>query len=95
MERPPKIEINQFQLARLLNEQRKQFFDEVIATSVFCVQCGDTCTKGITINKIFLTDLNDILIQGTCNLCKGKVARMFEFGLEKAFNDEAMEFRNP
>jgi hypothetical protein len=49
--------------------------------------------EGITINEIFLTDLNDILVKGTCNSCNGKVARMMEFGEDKEFYNKAMDFR--
>ena len=94
MKRPPEIKINQFQLAVLLNDEQKKFFDTVIADNVFCSQCGGTCTKGINISEIFLTDLNDIMVNGTCNTCKGKVARIMEFGEDKEFYDKAMDFRN-
>jgi|AntRauTorckE6833_2_1112554.scaffolds.fasta_scaffold00298_8 hypothetical protein len=94
MKRPPEIKINQFQLAVLLNGEQKKFFEMVIAENVFCSHCGGICKKGMTINEMFLTDLNDILVKGTCNICKGKVARTMEFGEEKEFYDKAIDFRN-
>ena len=94
MKRPPKIKINQFQLAVLLNDEQKKFFDMVIADNVFCSQCRGLAKEGITINEMFLTDLNDILVKGTCNTCKGKVARTMEFGEDKDFYNKAMDFRN-
>lgn len=94
MKRPEEIKINRFQLAILLNDEQKKFFDTVMADNVFCVQCGGTCEKGITINEIFLTDLNDILVKGNCNTCKGNVARMMEFGEDKEFYNKVMDFRN-
>jgi hypothetical protein len=94
MKRPPEIKINQFQLALLLNDEQKEFFDMVIADNVFCSQCGGSAKEGININEMFLTDLNDILVKGTCKTCKGNVARMMEFGEEKDFYNQAMDFRN-
>lgn len=94
MKGPPEIPINQFQLALLLNDEQKKFFEMVIKSNVFCGQCGGAAIAGITINEMFLTDLNDILVKGTCKTCKGKVARMMEFGENKEFYNGAMVFRN-
>ena len=94
MKRPPQIKINRFQLNFLLDDEQKDFFDSVIASNVFCSQCEGICKEGITINEISLTDLNDILVKGTCNTCKGKVARMIEFVEDKAFYERATDFRN-
>lgn len=93
MKRPPEIKINLFQLNVLLNDKQKDFFDTVLAGNVFCANCGGTCKNGITVKEIFLTNLNDIHVEGTCNTCNGKVARMIEFGENKEFYDKAMDFR--
>lgn len=94
MKRPPEIQINQFQLALLLNDEQKKFFKMVVANNVFCSQCGGVAKDGISVNEMFLTNLNDILVKGTCNACKGKVARMMEFGEDEEFYNKAMNFRN-
>ena len=93
MKRPPEIRINQFQLSVLLNDEQKNFLDVVIAGNVFCAHCGGLCKNGITVEEIFLTDLNDIHITGTCNICNGEVARLIEFGEDQEFFDKAMDFR--
>lgn len=93
MKLPPEIRINQFQLAVLLNDDQKDFLDAVIAGNVFCAHCGDVCNSGITIEEVFLTDLNDIHVKGTCNACNGKVARLIEFGEDQEFYNKAMDFR--
>jgi len=93
MKKTPEIQINQFQLAILLNDEQKKFFERAVADNVFCRQCGGAATAGITIDEMFLTDLNDILVKGTCNTCKGKVARLIEFGGEQEFYEKAMAFR--
>ncbi|MFW5708144.1 MAG: hypothetical protein ACOC12_09500 [Bacteroidota bacterium] len=93
MQRPPKIKLNQFQLAILLNDEQKKFYDYVMADNVFCVHCKGTCKKGITVEDIFLDSLNDIYVRGTCNTCNGKVGRTMEFGEDKEFYNKAMNFR--
>lgn len=93
MKRPPEIRINQFQLAVLLNDDQKAFLDVVKAGNVFCAHCSDICENGITIKEIFLTDLNDIHVTGTCNTCNGEVARLIEFGEDQEFYNRAMDFR--
>jgi hypothetical protein len=87
------IGIDRFQLARLLNDKQKQFFERVISDNVFCSQCGDIAAEGITISVILLTGSNDIMVNGTCNTCKGNVGRVFEFGEDPDFYDRAMELR--
>lgn len=93
MKRPPDIQINQFQLCRLLSEEQMGFYKEVLADSVFCAQCVGIASKGIVVQEIFLTNLNDIMVRGTCKVCNGKVARIMEFGEDKTFYEKAMKFR--
>jgi len=93
MKRPPQIPLNQFQLAILLNDDEKQFYNAVLAENVFCRSCAGSVAKGVTVTEIHLTDLNDLLVRGNCKVCKGLVARTFEFGDQKAFYDRAMKFR--
>lgn len=94
MKRPPELQINRFQLDLLLNNEQKEFFEMVVAENVFCGQCGGVAKDGISVSEMFLTDLNDILVKGTCNTCNGKVARMMEFGEDEEFYNKAMNFRN-
>lgn len=93
MKRPPEIQINQFQLSRLLDEEQMGFYKEVLAKNVFCSHCGGVASKGIVVQELLLTDLNDIMVRGTCKICNGKVARILEFGEDKTFYEEAMKFR--
>ena len=87
------VPINQFQLAILLNDEQKQIYKFMLDEGVFCTQCGDIAANGIEVKEIYLTNLNDIMVRGTCNVCKGKVARVIEFGEEKAFYEKANDFR--
>ncbi len=93
MKQPPEIPINQFQLTILLNDEQKDFYSYVLAENVFCSKCAGSAIKGIDVKEIFLTNLNDVLVHGTCNECNGKVARIFEFGEDKAFYEKANRFR--
>lgn len=88
-----KIPINQFQLAVLLNEEQKQIYKFMLDEGVLCSQCGDIAAKGIEVKEIYLTKLNDIMVCGTCNVCNVKVARIMEFGEDKAFYEKASDFR--
>jgi len=86
--------INQFQLNALLSKEEKEFYNYVIESNVFCTGCGKTCEQGITVNSLLLTSTNDLVVQGICNVCQGKVARVMEFGENKEFYKKAMNFRN-
>lgn len=93
MKRPPQIPLNQFQLAVLLNDDEKHFYDKVLAENVYCRSCAGNVAKGVVVTEILLNDLNDIHVRGTCKVCKGTVARIFEFGEQKEFYNRAMKFR--
>ena len=94
MNRPKEIQINQFQLARLLSEEQMGIYKSMLVDNVFCTHCEGTCKNGITITELFLTSLNDIKVNGTCNTCDGKVSRILEFGENKSFYVKATDFRN-
>ena len=94
MNRSPEMLINRFQLALLLNNAQKHFYNEVLANNVFCSHCGEIAKKGIVVEEIYLTRLNDIMVRGTCKVCNGKVARIIEFGEDKNFCEKANNFRN-
>jgi len=93
MKRPTEIKINRFQLNVLLSDEQKEGFDYVVNENVYCGNCGGACKQGVEIKDIYLDSLNDIRIEGTCKKCKGKVARILEFGENKEFYQNAMSFR--
>lgn len=93
MSRLSEIKINQFQLAILLNDEQKRGFQFLLDEGVYCSQCSAITKKGIDVQEIYLTKLNDILVRGTCKVCNGKVARVMEFGEDKAFYEKACDFR--
>lgn len=93
MSRLKKIQINPFQLKRLLNNERWKDYNYLLEQGVFCSTCGGRAIKGIKVAEIYLTNLNDILVRGICKVCGGKVARVMEFGEDEKFFVQANAFR--
>lgn len=93
MNKPHEIQLNQFQLNILLNEEQKQDYTFLLEKGVYCKQCEGIADKGIVVEEVFLTNLNDIKVCGTCKVCSGKVARIMEFGEDRAFYEKADDFR--
>lgn len=93
MKRPPDIQINQFQLAILFDNEQKKEYKFMLDEGIYCGHCRGKAEKGIVVLEIHLTDLNDILVHGTCNVCNSKVSRIMEFGEDKEFYERATKFR--
>lgn len=93
MRRPPKIKINGFQLSLLLDEYNKQQMFDMLKTNIFCGSCRGVSVEGIEVKEMILNSLNDIEFVGTCKVCEGSVARVFEYGEIKEFYEKAMAFR--
>jgi len=93
MKRLPEITLNQFQLAVLLDEEERHFYNVVIDNYVYCCHCRGVEIEGIDVEEIYLTDLNDIRVVGRCRKCGGEVARLLEFGGKKEFDEKACRLR--
>ena len=93
MSRQKDIQINEFQLRTLLNEEQRKGYDYLCNHGVYCTTCEGICTKGIHIIEIHLNPLNDIMIYGSCKVCNGKVTRIIEFGENRVFYEKANQFR--
>ena len=93
MHKNSNLVINEFQLNVLIDEKQKQIFKYILDNGVYCTTCGDNCKKGVRVNEIQLTSLNDIMIRGNCNKCNGEFARIFEFGEDREFYKKADNFR--
>lgn len=89
----PEIEINKFQLGVLLTGLDKKFYQIIIENNVFCSYCNSFAFKGIFVDKIYLTKVNDVKIFGRCKICKTEVVRFFEFGNEEEFRVKANKLR--
>lgn len=94
MKRLKDIRLTKVQLGRLLSREQLNIYNLILGDNVFCVRCNDAAKEGIVVEEITLNYLNDIMVRGTCNICKGKVARIFEFGEDKEFFKRATDFRN-
>ena len=57
-------------------------FLEIARTSVFCMVCFPTTNKSVAmrVERYELNDLGDIILEGNCEICHGKVARYIESG---------------
>lgn len=88
------IQINPFQLNRLLSTEELVGYTDLLNRGIYCTTCGGLCAKGVKVTEIHLNDMNNVMIQGTCKVCNGGVARIMELGENSAFFDKANEFRN-
>jgi hypothetical protein len=89
----PEIQINKFQLGILLTGLDKKFFNCIIENNIYCSHCKNFAIKGILVDTIYLTKLNDVRVFGRCKICNSEVARLFEFGNEKVFREKANKLR--
>lgn len=93
MKRLAEIGINRFQLNILLDKGQKEGFEHITGKNVYCSKCQDTCVDGVDVTRMLLDALNDVRAEGICEKCRGKVARVLEFGEDKAFYDRANKLR--
>jgi hypothetical protein len=85
------IKINDFQLIILLNKEEQKDF-HIFQNNSFCSTCMEE--RPLTnVQEILLNDLNDIMVEGICPICGGKMARYMAFGDNQAFSDKADLFR--
>ena len=89
----PEIQINKFQLGILLTGLDKKFFNCIIENNIYCSHCKNFAIKGILVDTIYLTKLNDVRVFGRCKICNYEVARLFVFGKEKIFGVKANKLR--
>jgi hypothetical protein len=87
------IQINQFQLAVLLDEEERHFYNVVVEGFIYCSHCRGFAGEGVELDSIYLDSLNDIRVESRCRKCGGRVVRLFEFGEKKEFQEKACRFR--
>ena len=93
MKRRQQIQINRFQLGTLLNGLEKEFLNCIMEDMVYCSHCKAMALKGIFVDKIYLTKLNDVKVFGICKACNTSVVRLFDFGKEEEFHQRADKLR--
>lgn len=87
------IQINRFQLGVLLTGLDKNLFNCIIDNNIYCSHCKSFAIRGIIVDSLFLTKLNDVKVYGRCKICNTEVVRLLEFGNVKIFRDKAIKLR--
>ncbi len=91
--RPPEILISLSEV-KMLMKDKFEFFKSITSNNILCMNCmEDKGAVGMNIEKIFLSNLNDVIARGTCKECGGKVARILETGEDADFYERVMAFR--
>ncbi len=73
------------------------FFREKILPNCFCGSCsreGKDSMVTITNYEIFINDLNDVLLEGFCSVCGGRVGRYSETGEVKKYVPRVKKIRD-
>lgn len=72
------------------------FFQEKILPNCHCGKCskeGRDSMVTITNYDIFINDLNDVLLEGVCSVCGGRVGRYSETGEVKEYVPRVKKIR--
>ena len=86
----PEIEISMEDVRLIMGEKVRQL--PKIINSSFCLQCRGPVSS-MTVNKIWLNHLGDIIFEGRCNTCSSPVNRYVEVGENPDSYDQAMAIR--
>jgi hypothetical protein len=57
-----------------------ELFKNKIIPNCYCSKCDSNYCSKIVDYKIFLNDLNDVTLEGSCSDCGSKIARYVETG---------------
>ncbi|MDY0217131.1 MAG: hypothetical protein RBS19_09260 [Bacteroidales bacterium] len=87
------IKINRLQLSKLLNDMQKVQLEYLLNKDVYCGTCKKICENGVEVMEIYLNPLNDVMINGRCKVCYGKVARIIELSEDLEFFDKVNDYR--
>lgn len=68
-------------------------FEEKIIPNCYCGNCEDSYSSTIISYEIFLNDLNDITLRGSCRRCNGPVNRYLETGEAEKYQESITEVR--
>lgn len=74
-----KIEITESNLRNIFKADFPDF-EKNILENVYCANCSSSYGSVITDFRIFLNDLNDVILEGFCKNCDHPVARYVETG---------------
>lgn len=85
-------EINEKQLEFILGEDRQSFYDK-ITPSCFC-SCEPEGTRSIVDYRIYLNDLNDLVLRGRCGSCGCLMNRYVETGENEEYLKKIEKLRS-
>jgi hypothetical protein len=86
---PNDIELNQWEFQLIMGDSWEYL--EMFLNNIFC-DC-DAPNKKLIDYKVYLNDLNDIILKGKCSGCKTIAARYIETGESKKNTDVAVRIR--
>ena len=87
----PEIEIT-IDDVRLIMRSRFKHLDKAV-NNVFCRKCSKGGTSAMTVDKIWLNHLGDIILEGHCKVCNQATNRYVETGEDPDSYDQAMAIR--
>ncbi|MFP4543509.1 MAG: hypothetical protein ACLFQU_04675 [Candidatus Kapaibacterium sp.] len=93
MKRLPEYKLTRLQLYSMMNAEQKSFVDYILENNIICAHCKEPGSMGMNADEYLLTDMNDLLVKGTCKKCNGEVGRLMEFGEDQEFYNKAMKLR--
>jgi hypothetical protein len=88
------IEITKEQAEEILGENciERMRIGEI---TIRCNNCGPIGPiTDMTTDRYILNDLNDVILEGTCNNCHARIARYFETGEVGEYKQKAIEVWN-
>lgn len=91
--RSKKLEIDQEALKNIFIEDYEDFFMSKIINNCYCPSCNSKYDSTIINYRIFLNDLDDILLEGHCAKCNGQVNRYLETGEDEKYKKRIIKVR--
>lgn len=86
------LEITNEDLRRIHGSDWEKFLKKIIR-NCYCGHCQSNYDSIIIEYKIFLNDLNDIVLKGKCRTCKRPIARYAETGEVPQYSKRIEEVR--
>jgi len=77
--REDKFEISEARLKDIIGDDWVEFKRRIF-NNVYCSDCDSNYNSTIVNYRIFINDLNDIILEGFCKKCTHRVARYVETG---------------
>ncbi len=92
MSNKKEIEISEEDL-KIIHGNDYELFRQKIIPNCYCVKCNSHYQSTIVNYKIFLNDLNDIILKGFCEICGRPVNRYVETGEVEEYKERINKVR--